>query len=84
MEPTSLHIEFETEHEEVPEEETVVDAFGALKKGYRNRRLAAGRHGKPKKMTQSNGGSRKKLVSARRGMARRVGVARHKGHGRKG
>jgi hypothetical protein len=56
--------------------------FGALKKRHGDRNLAVGRHGKPRKRTQGNGASRKKLTATRRGTTRGAGVAWRKEHGR--
>jgi hypothetical protein len=40
------------------------ETFGAPKKRYRDRHLAIGRHRQPKKQTQGDGGSQKKLAAA--------------------
>jgi hypothetical protein len=66
MEPTSL--ESELEHEEVHKEEAVVKIVTAPKKPYRDQPLALKRHSQPKKRTQGNGGSQKKLAATCRGM----------------
>jgi hypothetical protein len=67
-EPTSLEIEFEVEHEEVPKEEATVGTFRALRKRHGDRHLAVGRCGKPKEWTQGDGGSWKTLATACRAM----------------
>jgi hypothetical protein len=68
-------------HEEVHKEEAAVKLIGALKKRHGSRHLAVGRRCQPKKRTQGNGGSRKKLVAACRGMTRSSIPTRRKGHG---
>jgi hypothetical protein len=73
-----------TVHKEVPKEEAAVKPVRALKKRHGDRHLAVEGRGKPKKRTQGDGGSRKKLAAARRGMTRRVVPARRKGRGHKG
>jgi hypothetical protein len=72
------------EHGEVPKEEAAVKTFRALKKRHGDQNVALGRCQKPKKQTQGNGGSQKKLVAACRGMTCHAGVAWHKGHSHKG
>jgi hypothetical protein len=52
------------EHDEVPKEETIVEIFEALKEWYGIRHLAVRCCSQPKKWTQSNDGSRKKLATA--------------------
>jgi hypothetical protein len=79
-EATSLEANLEAKesavmHEEVPKGEAPVDNFGARKKRPRYRHLAVRRRGQPTERTQGNGGSRKKLAAAHRGMTRREGVA---------
>jgi hypothetical protein len=71
-------------HKEVPKEEAALEIIGALKDRYGDRHLAVGRRRQPKKRTQGDGGSRKKLATACRQMTRLAGRARHKGHGHKG
>jgi hypothetical protein len=66
--------ESESTHQEVPKEEAAVETFGALKERYGDRHLAVERRRKPKKQTQGNGWSRKKLAAACRGMTRLHGV----------
>jgi hypothetical protein len=61
-----------------------VETFGALKKRHGNRHIDVRRRGQPKKRTKVDGGSRKKLAAARRGMTRRAGVARSRGRDHKG
>jgi hypothetical protein len=77
-------IETESEHQEVPKEEAALDTIGVMKERYRDRHLAVRRSGQPKKLTQGNGGSRKKLAAACRGMTRHAGVARRNGRGHTG
>jgi hypothetical protein len=60
---------------QVSKEVAAVATFRALRKRHRDRHLVVRRRGQPEKRTQDNGGSRKRLAAARRGMARRVGVA---------
>jgi hypothetical protein len=50
------------------QEDAAVGTGRALNKRHGDRNLAVGRRGKPKERTQGNGGSRKKLAAARRGM----------------
>jgi hypothetical protein len=66
--PTSEEIKSEAKHEEVSMEEATVETFEALKERYRDQHLAVRCHGQPKKRTQGNGGSQKKLVAACKGM----------------
>jgi hypothetical protein len=63
-------------HEEFPKEKAAVKNVRALKKLYGNRHLAVGRCRQLKKRVQGDGGSRKKLAAARRGMKRRAMVVR--------
>jgi hypothetical protein len=60
------------ERQKIPKEEAVVETIGAMK----DRRLAVRRHGRPRKRTQGDGGSRQKSAAARRRMARRAVPAR--------
>jgi hypothetical protein len=63
-------------HPEVPNEEAAVETIGALK----DRHLTVERRRQPKKWTQIDGGSRKKLAATRRRMTRRAILASRKGH----
>jgi phage protein D len=81
-EPTSLEIESVAVHEEARKEEAAVKPIRALKKRHGNRHLVVGGRGQAKKESQGNGGSRKKLVAACRGMIRSAIPARRKAHGR--
>jgi hypothetical protein len=81
-EPTSL--ESVTVHEEVPEEEAAVQPVRALKQQHGDQHLAIGCSRKPKKRTQGNGGSQRKLATAGRGMIHHAGVALCKGRGHTG
>jgi hypothetical protein len=67
-------------HEDVPKEEASVENFGALKERHGDQYLAVGCHPQLKKRTQGNGGSRKKLAAACKGMTRPAIPARRKGH----
>jgi hypothetical protein len=80
-EPTSEEIESEVEHEGVPKEEAAVQSVRALKNRHGNRNLAVGCRGQLKKWTQGNGGSRKKLAAACRGMTCCAIPAWHKAQG---
>jgi hypothetical protein len=84
LEANPEEIESEAEHEEVPKEEAAVKTGRALKERHGDGHLAVSRRGKPKKRTQGNGRSRKKLAVARRWMTRRARVTRRKGHGHTG
>jgi hypothetical protein len=79
-EPPSLEIELVVGHEKVPKEEAAVKHVGALEKRHRGRHLATGHRGKPREWTQGSGGSWKKFAAGCRGMTRRAGVIRSKGH----
>jgi hypothetical protein len=79
MEANPEEIKPVAEHEEVSKEEAAVETGRALKKRPRIRHLAAGRRGNPKERTKGNGGSRKKLAAARRGMTHCEEVAKRKG-----
>jgi hypothetical protein len=83
-EPTSVETESVAVYEKVPKEETAVKTVSALKRRYRDRHPAAGRHRQLKKRTQGDGGSRKKLAAASRGMTRRAIPAPRKGNGHQG
>jgi hypothetical protein len=76
--------ESEADHERVPKEEVTVEPSGTLKGQYRHQHLAVRRCSQPKKQNQGNGGSWKKSVATCKGMTCHAGVARHKGHGRRG
>jgi hypothetical protein len=67
-------------HEEVPKEEASVENFGALKERYGDRHVAVGYRRQLKKRTQGDGGSRKNLAAACKGMTRRDIPTRRKGH----
>jgi hypothetical protein len=56
-----------------------MEIFEALQERYGDRHLAAGRRRPLKKRTQGDGGSRRKLAAARKGMTRPAGVARRRG-----
>jgi hypothetical protein len=51
-------------HEEVPREKAKVETFETLKKRHGSWHPAVGCHQKPKKWTQGNDGSQKKLAAA--------------------
>jgi hypothetical protein len=61
-----------------------VESNVALEDRYGARHLAVGHRRQPKKRTQGDGGSRKKLAAARSRMTRRAVPARRKGRGHKG
>jgi hypothetical protein len=84
QEPTSVEVQSELEHPEVPKEEEAVKSSAALKKRHGDWHLAVRRHKKPKKRTQGNGGSSKKVAATCRGMNRHAIPAPSKGHGRQG
>jgi hypothetical protein len=68
METTDLEanpekIENESEHQEVPNEESAVETIRALEDRYGDWHLAIGCRHQPKKRTQGDGGTRKKLTS---------------------
>jgi hypothetical protein len=71
-------------HEEVPKEGTTVKTVRALKKWYGDRHLAVRHCWEPKKRTQGDGGSRKKLAAARRGMTHHAVPAPGKGYSHQG
>jgi hypothetical protein len=71
-EEATEEIETESEHQEVPKEEAALDTVGVMKERCRDRHLAVRRSGQPKKLTQGNGGSRKKLAAACRRNGRRT------------
>jgi hypothetical protein len=60
------------EHLEVPKEGAAVETIGALEDRQGDRHLAVERRRLPKKRTQGDGGSRKKLAVACRQMSRRA------------
>jgi hypothetical protein len=67
-------------HEEVPKEQVAVKTVRAPKKRHGDRHIAVRRRDQPKKRTQGNGGSQKKLVSACTGMTRCAIPAQRKDH----
>jgi hypothetical protein len=75
-----LEIECVAVHEEVPEEDAAVKTFGALKKQHGDWHLAVRCCRNPNKQTQGNGGTRKKLAAACRGMTHQAISAWHKEH----
>jgi hypothetical protein len=83
-EPTSVEIESKLEHQEVPKEEALVETFGALKDWYVDQYLAVECCRQPKKRTQGNGGSQKKLATTHRQMTHRAIPVHCRGHGHKG
>jgi hypothetical protein len=80
-EPVRLELESIAVHEDIPKEEAIVKTVGALKKWHRDRHPAIRCHGQPKKRTQGNCGSRKKLAAACTWMTGRAILAWHKGPG---
>jgi hypothetical protein len=71
-------------HQEVPQEEATVETTGALEDPYGDRHLAKGHCQQLKKWTQGDGGSRKKLATARRQMTHFAIPPLYKGHGHQG
>jgi hypothetical protein len=70
----------ESEHQEVPREEAApVKIVRALKKRCGNQCLAIGCCRQPKKQTQGNAGSWKKLATAQRDITHHAGVTRRTG-----
>jgi hypothetical protein len=69
-EPTSLETESIAVHEEIPKEEAVVKTVRELRNRHGDWHLAVRWRGLPKKWTQSNGSSWKKLAAAHSGMTR--------------
>jgi hypothetical protein len=78
MEPTSVDMEPEVEHQEVPKEEATVILVGELRKQRRDWNLAAERHPKPKERTRGYCGSWKGVIIASRSMAHCARAAWHK------
>jgi hypothetical protein len=68
-------------HTEVPKEEAALKTVRALKERYGVWHLTVEHRRQPKKWTQGNGGSQKKLAAACKGMTYCAGVAWHKGRG---
>jgi hypothetical protein len=60
------------EHPEVPKEEGEVETIRVLEDRYGDRHLAVGHHRQPKKQTQGDGGSWKKLAATHRRLTRRA------------
>jgi hypothetical protein len=54
------------EHQEVPNEETIVESIRALEDRYGDRHPVVGCHRQPKKWTESDSGSWNKLAAAHR------------------
>jgi hypothetical protein len=72
---TSKEMESEVEEHEVPMESAVVKPVGGRKKQQRGQNLAAGRCGKPRKLTRGDCGPRGMLVATCRNVSRRAAVA---------
>jgi hypothetical protein len=68
------------EHQEVPNKEAALEIIGAVEDQYGNWHLGVGCLQQPKTWTQGDGGSLKKLATARKQMARCAIHARHKGN----
>jgi hypothetical protein len=68
----------------IPKEEATVETVRALKKWHKYRHLTVRHCGQLLKWTQGNGGSRKKLAAACRGMNQRAIPSWFKFHSRKG
>jgi hypothetical protein len=86
VEPTDLEanpdeMKSVAEQQEVLKEDAAVETIRALEDRYGDRHLAVRHRRKPKKRTQGNGGSRKKLAAARRRMTHRAVPAWRKGCG---
>jgi hypothetical protein len=77
-------IEAVAKHQEVPKEEGIVETIGALEDQYGDQHLAVGRHQQPKKQTQGDGGSWKKLAAAQGWLTCGTVPAPHKGCCRQG
>jgi hypothetical protein len=60
---TSVDMETEAEHREVPTEAAALKSSGRTKKRRRGRHLAAGRRGEPKELTRGDCGSSRKLAA---------------------
>jgi hypothetical protein len=80
MEANAEEIKYVMEHQEVSTQKAVVEIIRALKERYRHRHLAVGHCQQPKKWTQGDGGSWKKLAAAHRQMTGCAIPARRKGH----
>jgi hypothetical protein len=83
MEPTSLEVESEVEHEEVLKEGATVKSVGTLRRQHGSQKLTTGCHGNSKEQPWGNCGSWKKLATAHKGMTCCAGMAWHKVHVRK-
>jgi hypothetical protein len=66
----------EVKHREVTKDDAVVKPVGKRKKRHRGRHLAAGRHGKPKRLTRGDFVSRRKFAAACRKVSDSSRVAR--------
>jgi hypothetical protein len=84
METNPEEMKSEAEHEEAPKEEAAVKPVRALKRRHGDWSLPIRRHSQPKKRTQGDGGSWKKLVTAHKGMTHHAIPAGRKGHCRQG
>jgi hypothetical protein len=69
LEANPEEIKSESEHREVPKEEAAVETIEVLEDRYWGRHPAVGRLQQPKKRTQGDGGSWKKLAAIRRRLA---------------
>jgi hypothetical protein len=79
LEANPEEIDFEGEHEEVPKEESAVENLELQRSGM-GTSIAVGCHRELKKLTQSNGGSQKKLVASCRHITHRAIPAWRKRH----
>jgi hypothetical protein len=84
FEPSQEKPDTVAEHQEVSKDEVAVEIIGALEDRYGNWHLAVGRCRQPKKWTQGNDVSWKKLAAARRQMTHHAGTARCKDRCHKG
>jgi hypothetical protein len=73
-----VDMESDTEHQEVSKEHAAVETGKAPRKWHRDQHLAAGRRGKPKKLTRGDCGSWRKLAATCRNVSCHAGVAWHK------
>jgi hypothetical protein len=74
-EPTSVDMEPEAEHWEIPKEDAIVKPIEGQRKRRRDQNLAMEHHKKPKERTQGYCGSQKRVTVASRRMTHCAGVA---------
>jgi hypothetical protein len=80
LEANPEEVESKAKHEEIPKEEASVETSGALEQQHGEPHLVIRCCSQLKKQTQVNGGSQKKLATARGWLVHCAEMSEHKGH----